>query len=456
MDQVPMRGMNLQYLKSGKHRPPDCANEIRNDLLNGRHRQRFGHRIPLVKVNGARRNRLPAVAAERLTAVPRFVHATLATGMRQLDPDLTALRPDKFDDPPQTLDMLVFPDPQIARRDAAFRSNGRGFRENQPGATNGPGTEMHQMPILSHAVMRRILTHGRNDNTVTKGNISYLKGRKQLAHKMLNLPIILISMRRAFRRLWLLCTGVPFLFAFSGKPRPTTEIVIAAAADLKFAMDSLIAVFSADNPSVSVKVVYGSSGNFFQQISNGAPFDLFFSADISYPEQLKAQGRAISIVHPYGTGQLVLWSKTIDPAIDKMNTLLNVAIKKIAIANPAHAPYGQRAEETLHFYRIYDQVKDRLVIGENIAQTAQYVQSGVADIGIIALSLALSPAMQQSGGKYWLIPAEAHQPLLQGFVSLPHAKDNKDVERFAVFMSSPTAIAILKTYGFGQPNPTHD
>src|ERR1700744_5203017 len=138
----------------------------------------------------------------------------------------------------------------------------------------------------------------------------------------------------------------PHCSAGASLPPPQTEVLVAAAAELKFALDSTVSVFSKSNPSVTIKVVYGSSGNFFQQIGNGAPFDLFFSADIDYPRQLKEQGKALSVVHLYGTGQLVLWSKTIDPAIEKMNTLLNSSIRKIAIANPAHAPYGKRAEET--------------------------------------------------------------------------------------------------------------
>ena len=264
-------------------------------------------------------------------------------------------------------------------------------------------------------------------------------------------------MRRAYSFLLALCIAAPLVAVTAPLVNPATtapvqtEVVIAAAADLKFAMDSIIAVFSRDNPSITVKVIYGSSGNFFQQIGNGAPFDLFFSADVDYPRQLKEQGKALSVVHLYGTGQLVLWSKTIDPAIEKMNTLINNSVQKIAIANPAHAPYGKRAEESLQYYQLYDKIKDKLVLGENIAQTAQYAQSGAADIGIIALSLALSPAMQQSGGKYWLIPAESHQPLQQGFILLPHAKDNSGAERFVVFFSSPAAISILKKFGFSQP-----
>jgi molybdate transport system substrate-binding protein len=253
-------------------------------------------------------------------------------------------------------------------------------------------------------------------------------------------------MKIAFIQLCLLGMSVSFT-----PPPQRTEVVVAAAADLKFAMDSLVAVFSKNNPDITIKTIFGSSGNFFQQIGNGAPFDLFFSADIDYPRQLTAKHLALSEVHPYGTGQIVLWSKSVDPAVDKMNTLLNPAIKKIAIANPAHAPYGQRAEESLRHYQLYDKIKDKLVMAENIAQTAQYAQSGAADIGIIALSLALSPAMQQTGGKYWLIPADSHQALEQGFVLLPNAKDNPGASQFMNFITSPEAKVILKSFGFSQP-----
>ncbi len=215
-------------------------------------------------------------------------------------------------------------------------------------------------------------------------------------------------------------------------------------------MDSLITLFSRENPTITVKATYGSSGNFFEQINNGAPFDLFFSADIDYPRQLKQNNKTASEIHQYGTGQLVLWSKSIDPNREQMNTLLDNAVTKIAIANPAHAPYGKRAEEALQYYKLYDKVKDKLVIGENIAQTAQYAQTGAAQVGLIALSLALSPTMQQAGGKYWLIPATAHQPLSQGFILLAHAQGNMGAEKFAAFCSSETARTTLRRFGFGE------
>ncbi|HEY6899935.1 MAG TPA: molybdate ABC transporter substrate-binding protein [Puia sp.] len=255
-------------------------------------------------------------------------------------------------------------------------------------------------------------------------------------------------MRRALLCLLIMAALIP---AHTQSVPPSTEVLVAAAADLRFAMDSAVAAFTRSNPGITVKVTYGASGNFFQQINNGAPFDIFFSADIDYPRQLQQQHKTLSEVHPYGTGQLVLWSKTIDPSIEKMNTLLNSAVKKIAIANPAHAPYGKRAEESLQHYQLYDKIKDKLVMAENIAQTAQYAQTGAADIGIIALSLAVSPTMQQSGGRFWLIPANAHQPLLQGYVLLPHAKDNTGAAKFAAFFSSPANAPVLQKFGFDKP-----
>jgi len=232
------------------------------------------------------------------------------------------------------------------------------------------------------------------------------------------------------------------------QPKPQKEVLVAAAADLKFAMDSLIVIFSREKGNPTIRTVFGSSGTFFEQISNGAPFDLFFSADLDYPSKLILQNKGLGAVTTYGTGQLVLWSKKIDPAKAGINTLLDPSLSKIAIANPAHAPYGRRAEESLRYYNMYDKIKDKLVVGENISQTAEFARSGAADLGIIALSLALSPALTADGGKYWLIPETSHQPLRQGFILLQHAKDNAGAEKFASFMRSAKAMAILQYFGF--------
>lgn len=228
------------------------------------------------------------------------------------------------------------------------------------------------------------------------------------------------------------------------------KINIAAAADLKFAMDSIISAYKAQNPSTDIQVTYGSSGKFFQQITNGAPFDIFFSADVDYPNKIKYQGLTVGDIKTYGIGQIVLWSKKTDPNKQQMNILLNTSIQKIAIANPGHAPYGKRAEESLYYYKIYDKIQGKLVFGENISQTAQFVTSGAADIGIIALSLALSPAMKNEGGKYYLIPEASHTPLEQAYVLLKHSAWNSTANKFYNFISSPDAIDILKYYGFSQ------
>ncbi len=228
------------------------------------------------------------------------------------------------------------------------------------------------------------------------------------------------------------------------------KVNIAAAADLKFAMDSIINVYKAQNPNADIQVTYGSSGKFFQQITNGAPFDIFFSADVDYPNKLKDQGLTVGDIKTYGIGQIVIWSKKTDPNKQQMNTLLNIGIKKIAIANPAHAPYGKRAEESLNYYKIYDKINDKLVFGENISQTAQFVTTGAADIGIIALSLALSPVMKNEGGKYYLVPEESHTPLEQAYALLKHCAGNSTAIKFYNFISSPDAIDILDYYGFSQ------
>lgn len=240
---------------------------------------------------------------------------------------------------------------------------------------------------------------------------------------------------------------MPFLSMIN--PVPET-ITIAAASDLKFALDSLVGDFKKSNPGAEIKVIYGSSGKLSEQIMNDAPFDLYFSADISYARKLRESGLATTDPKVYGVGRIVLWSKTMDPNKDKLNLLLNPDVKKISIADPAHAPYGQRADESMHFYKVYAQVKDKLVFGENISQAAQFVTTGAADVGIIALSLALSPAMQQEGGKYYLIPEESHSKLEQAYVILKHAAGNDLAKAFYDYVSSPPAKKVLKYYGFSE------
>ncbi len=175
------------------------------------------------------------------------------------------------------------------------------------------------------------------------------------------------------------------------------KITIAAAADLKYCLDEVAAGFRKAHQGAEVDLVYGSSGKFKTQIEQGAPFDLFFSADIGFPRELLKSNLAVGKVHPYAIGRLVIWSKTIDAASLKIADLTRPDIQKIAIANPQHAPYGERAEEALRASGVWEKVESKLVYGENIAQTAQFAESGNAQVGIIALALVLGPEMAGNG-----------------------------------------------------------
>lgn len=168
-----------------------------------------------------------------------------------------------------------------------------------------------------------------------------------------------------------------------------------------------------------------------------------------YPQKLQEQGLTATDPKLYAIGYIVVWSSTIDVS-KGINSLLNPNVFKIAIANPEHAPYGKRAEESMKYYKIYDKVKDKLIFGENISQAAQFVMTGNAEIGILALSIASSPALKDKG-KYTIIDDKSHSPLEQAYVILKKAKDNKEVYSFAEFVASPDARAIFKSYGFKLP-----
>jgi len=230
------------------------------------------------------------------------------------------------------------------------------------------------------------------------------------------------------------------------------EIRVAAAADLKFAMEEL-AVHFEKQTGTKVNVTYGSSGNFFSQIQNGAPFDLFFSADMDYPRKLETAGLAEpGTLCEYAVGRLVIWlppDAKLDVSTERWNALLDASVQKIAIANPKHAPYGRAAVAALQSARIYEFVKAKLVYGENISQAAQFVQSGNAQAGILALSLTISPSMKD--GKSWEIPAEMVPAIAQGAMVLRSAR-NKDAARaFLEFVKSKTGRHTLEKHGLAFP-----
>lgn len=239
-----------------------------------------------------------------------------------------------------------------------------------------------------------------------------------------------------------------------GPDTAPVELRIAAAADLKFALDSLIDEFRANHPRIQPGVTYGSSGNFFAQIQNKAPFDLYLSADIEYPRRLATADLALDgDVFRYAIGRIVVWVPRTSPMDVKelgIRSLLDPSVKKIAIANPQHAPYGKAAVAAMRGLGVYDAVQPKLVLGENIAQTAQFIESGAADIGIIALSLALAPEMAVRGS-YWEIPPETYPKMEQGGMILKSTPSPDAAKALRDFILGAHGRAVLKRYGFHPP-----
>jgi molybdate transport system substrate-binding protein len=243
-----------------------------------------------------------------------------------------------------------------------------------------------------------------------------------------------------------------------GTPSPaaaqsaTRTLTIAAASDLQAALPEVLERFERDTKA-TVTVSFGSSGNYFAQIQNGAPFDVFFSADIDYPKQLVASGHADGAsLYPYATGRLVLWTRK-DSGIDVargLKGLTNARVKRIAIANPKFAPYGRAAEAALRHDAVYDAIRSKLVLGDNISQTAQLVDSGNADVGLIALSLALGPALRASG-TFTEISADAHPPIDQAAVIVSASKNKTLAREFLAYIRRPEIGELLHGFGFTAP-----
>lgn len=230
------------------------------------------------------------------------------------------------------------------------------------------------------------------------------------------------------------------------------EITVAAAADLQFAMQQIAARFQ-QQTGKQVKLTYGSSGNFYQQLSNGAPFDMYFSANLDYAKKLQAAGLTEpGSYYPYARGRIVLWVRN-DSKVNLhtgLGAVLDPAVKKVAIANPQHAPYGEAAVAALRKEALYESVQGKLVLGENISQTASFVLSGSADAGIVALSLALSPNMKDKG-RYVEIPAADYPPIEQACVILRSSKNRQVAQQFLDFVKSAEAGNILRSFGFDVP-----
>jgi molybdate transport system substrate-binding protein len=249
----------------------------------------------------------------------------------------------------------------------------------------------------------------------------------------------------------LICLGL-----WSPPPAAADDIVVAAASDLSFAIREIIADFEA-NTSHTVRLSLGSSGNFFAQIQNGAPFDIYLSADINYPEQLAVSGLTEpGSLFSYAFGKIVVWARN-ESSTDLTSLGMRALLEetgRISIANPRHAPYGRAARSALEYYDLWESVSPRLVLAENVAQAAQFAESGAAAMAIIALSLASSDPLRDAG-HFWEIPPQAHPALAQGGVILPHARNTGRLtaaRSFAAWMQSDRARLILERYGFSLPS----
>src|ERR1700732_5209549 len=243
--------------------------------------------------------------------------------------------------------------------------------------------------------------------------------------------------------------AVALFLALGGGLCAAQEITVAAAADLQFAMQEVGTRFQQESGK-TVKLIYGSSGNFAQQLQNGAPFDMFFSANLDYPKQLQGAGLTEpGTFYQYAIGKIVVWvpnASKLDVS-SGLKALLDPSIKKIAIANPEHAPYGKAAVAAMQKENVYDKVKDKFVLGENISQTASFVVSGSADVGIVALSLALSPNMKDKG-LYVEIPGGEYPPIEQACVILSSSKNKETARQFLSFVKTAATAEVLRSYGF--------
>ncbi len=251
------------------------------------------------------------------------------------------------------------------------------------------------------------------------------------------------------RKIIATCSVVTLLFPLWAGAQ---EIKVAAAADLQFALQDIAARFEKETGKV-VRLTFGSSGNFFAQLQNGAPFDLFFSANLDYPKKLEVAGLTEpGSYYEYATGKIVIWVPN-DSKLDisvGLQSLANPAIKKLAIANPQHAPYGQAAVAALKKENIYDKVSERFVLGENISQTASFVVSGSADVGIVALALALGPNMKDKG-RFAEIPSNDYPPIQQACVILKSSQVKPSSRDFLQFLRRGSTKDLLRSYGFATP-----
>ena len=235
---------------------------------------------------------------------------------------------------------------------------------------------------------------------------------------------------------------------------PPTKIRVAAATDLRSCLDALTDAFQVEHPTFDLLPTFGASGSLLTQLKNGLETDLYLSADVAYAHDLAAAGMAAEAdVFACGQGRLVLWVRNESPLdVAKLGTaaLLDPAVRRVAIANPVHAPYGRAAVAFLEHIGLHDQLKGKLAVGESAAQAAQYVESGAAEVGVLPMALAKGTRLTERG-RFWAVPAEAPPPILHGGVIHARAIDREATVAFRDFLLSPAGRAILARYGFEFP-----
>jgi molybdate transport system substrate-binding protein len=247
--------------------------------------------------------------------------------------------------------------------------------------------------------------------------------------------------------------AILLLMLAAWSPLRAQDITVAAAADLTYCLPVIDTAFEKAFPSAHIKATFGSSGNFCTQIKNGAPFDVFLSADLQYPEALQKDGLA-GLPARYAQGRLVLW--TVNPAIDVSKGLAilgDPAVRRIAIANPDHAPYGRAAKAALQKAALWDTLQPKLVFGENIAQTAQFVQTGNAEAGFVAYSLVAAQPADRAGHSFEL-PADQYPPIDQAACVTKSGESKSLAKAYVDFLKGPDARKILDQYGFRLPKMT--
>ncbi len=234
--------------------------------------------------------------------------------------------------------------------------------------------------------------------------------------------------------------------------RGAGQLSIAAAANLSYALEEINAEFGKAEPGVRVTTAYGASGSLVAQIGNGAPYDVFLSADLGFAQALARAGQAeAASLTPFAVGRIVLW--TVKPGVE-LSTVASVvrspSVKTLAIANTESAPYGRGALQALRKLGLWDEARPKLVTAEDISQAAGFVETGNADAGFVALSQVLSPRLR-GRGRWIEVPAGLYDPLVQGAVITARGRDNPESARFLSFLRGGAARAVLERFGYGAP-----